>query len=76
MKQLKYYILGIVSFVFVLPLLNKLLELAELWLESLKVKPQKRILEGNKDTAIIREFLKPTQPVYDYDDEDFDEDEE
>ena len=78
MKNLKYFIGGVISVLFILPLLNKLLEVVELWIESLKIKPQMKILNGNKDSVIMREFLKPSPPLYeeiceDDDFEDFDE---
>ena len=66
MKNLKYYIFGMTTILLIIPVLDKVCELVELWIESLKVKPQKRILEGNKNTALIREFLMPIKASDEY----------
>lgn len=69
MKQLKYFIGGILTILLFLPISNKFLELVELWIETLKIKPSLRLLNFQKDTTLLREFLE--QPpeeniVYEY----------
>lgn len=83
MKNLKYYIGGVISILFILPLLNKLLEVVGLWIETLAIKPSMKILNYHKDTTILREFTKQAEPTPDYkveyiyiDDDDFEDEDD
>lgn len=74
MKQLKIFIFGMLSILLIIPVIDRLLELISLWIDALKVAPKMKILNGNKDAVIIREFLKSSPPIYDdMDDEDYEE---
>lgn len=81
MKQLKYYLAGIISVLFVLPILNKFMDVILLKIETLLIKPNMKILNYNKDTTILREFTKQAEPTQNYeveyiyidDDDDFDD---
>ena len=78
MKKLKYFVIGATSIIIILPTLERLLELIELWIDVLKTKPEEKLLNNKINMQTKKEFLKPTPPVYDdYDDdyEDFDEEE-
>jgi hypothetical protein len=76
MKNLKYYIGGIATIIFMVPVINKFTELVEVWIESLKATPSKRILEHEKDTALLREFLNEPEEMYDYEVEYLNEDDD
>ena len=67
MKQLKYYISGIISVLVILPVIEKILEVIFLWIETLKIKPSKKIMESQKDTMMLREFLSEPKVDTDYD---------
>lgn len=69
MKNLKYYIGGMLSVLFILPILNKLLEAMLLWIETLKIKPSMKIMNFQKDTTILQDFIKQPMAVDDYDEE-------
>jgi hypothetical protein len=80
-KEFIFFILGVVSVLFLLPICSQLLELITLWIEALKVHPSKRILKYQADATAMREFIKPAEPTPDYemeyiygDDEDFGDD--
>lgn len=81
MKQLKYYLAGIISVLFVLPILNKFMDVILLKIETLLIKPSMKILNYHKDTTILREFTKQAEPTQDYeveyiyidDDDDFED---
>lgn len=66
MKQLKYFVGGIMFFIFVIPISNKILELLELWIDAFKIAPNKRILNYQKDSTILQEFLKEPEEIDDY----------
>jgi len=74
MKQLKYFIAGIATILFFIPILDKFLEVVLLWIETLKINSTKKILESQKNTLLLREFLfTPSQDLEyeeEYDDED------
>jgi hypothetical protein len=82
MKEFGFFILGVVSILFLLPICNQLLELVSLWIEALKIHPSKRILKYQADTTALREFTKPTEPPMDYEveyvygDDDYDDSDE
>ena len=69
MKQLKYFIGGIIFILAVPSIVNKLLELILLWIEALKIKPIKITLQGNADSLTLREFLR--EPEVELDDEEY-----
>jgi hypothetical protein len=66
-KEFIFFILGIVSVLFLLPLCDQLLELITLWIEALKIRPSKKILKFQADATVLREFTKPAEPTTDYD---------
>lgn len=77
---MKKYILGLITGIAILPLLDELLNVAMLWIEVLKMKPSRIISDWNKemgkeeqtiDTYAIG-FQAPNDE--EYDDDDFDED--
>lgn len=72
MKEFLFFILGVVSVLFLLPICSRLLELATLWIEALKVYPSKRILKYQADATVLREFTKPSVPTPDYEVEYYD----
>lgn len=76
MKQLKYFILGALTILLAIPVINKLLEVIYLWIDVLKINPSKKILNYEKDTQLLKEFLKPTPPLYDMCDDDYEDFEE
>lgn len=76
MKQIKYFIAGIVTILFAKPIANNLLELILLWIEVLKETPIKKILESEKDLTVLREFLQPTEEIYDCQVENYSDDDE
>ena len=78
MKNLKYYVLGAATILFAVPICNQIMELIYLWIETLKTYPSKKILNYEKDTTVLREFIKPVEPTLDYEveyygDDDYDE---
>lgn len=77
---MKKYILGLITGIAILPLLDELLNVAMLWIEVLKMKPSRIISDWNKemgeeeqtiDTYAIG-FQAPNDE--DYDDDDFEDD--
>ena len=66
MKNLKYYIAGIISVLIIVPVIDQLLEVIFLWIETLKIKPTKKILNGSKDMIILQDFIKQPEEVGDY----------
>ena len=67
MKQLKYFLFGIMSVLFVLPIINRLLEVIELWIETFKISPSKKIMNAQKDVTILSEFLSEPKVETEYD---------
>lgn len=63
MKKLGCFIAGIITILFALPLLEKILDVLDIWLEAAKIKPNTRILEHRKDTMFLREFLSESEPI-------------
>lgn len=76
MKQLRCFILGMLSILIFIPVIDRLLELISLWIDAMKVKPKMKVLNGRKDAVIIREFLKSVPPIYDDMDDDYEDYEE
>lgn len=77
MKNLKYFLFGSAVALLFISVLDKITELILLWIEVFKIKPVERILKHQKDIAVLKEFLKPTPPLYEtiYEDNDwYDED--
>lgn len=66
MKNFKYFLLGVGSIIIVLPIINKFLELIDVWIEALKIKPADKILEHQKKVVVLSEFINP-QEYYDDD---------
>jgi hypothetical protein len=63
-------------------MIDKSLELFDVWIESLKIKPTRKILEHKKDTALMSEFINNKsnndeddveEVIYYYSDEDVEE---
>lgn len=63
MKKLGCFIAGIITILFALPLLEKILDVLDIWLEAAKIKPNTRILEHQKNTMFLREFLSESEPI-------------
>jgi hypothetical protein len=81
MKNLKYFIFGSAFAIAFISVFEKFIELIMLWVEVLKIKPSVKLLNYQKDTVVLKEFLKPTSTIYndednDYEDFDDSEDEE
>lgn len=76
MKNLKYIILGSAITIALFSVIEKLVQLILLWIDVAKISPSKKLLNYQKDTQIIKEFLKPICPVHDdyVDLDDFEED--
>lgn len=68
MKQLRYFVLGICSVMFLVPISKKLVELLDLWIDVLKTKPEVKLLNHKINIQSKKEFLKPTPYVCDLDD--------
>jgi hypothetical protein len=66
MKEFVFFILGVVSILFLLPVCNQLLELVSLWIEAFKIRPSRKILKYQAETTVLREFTKPAEPTPDY----------
>lgn len=76
MKNLKYFLFGTAVAITFISVIENFIELILLWIEVFKIRPSLKLLNYQKDTAVLKEFLKPTQPIYDDDYDDFEEDEE
>jgi hypothetical protein len=74
MKSLRYFLGGVISVLFLLPILNKLSDVIFLWIETLKIRPAKKILNYQKDITVINEFIKQPEESYDYEIEYSDDD--
>jgi hypothetical protein len=72
MKNFKYFIGGILSVIVILPIINKLLELVDIWIEALKIKPANKILEHEKKVAVLSDFINP-QEQYEFEYENFED---
>ena len=66
MKQLKYFMLGVISIIWIVPIAEKLTEVVYLWIETLKITPTKKILESSKNNIILSEFLSKPKVETDY----------
>lgn len=74
---MKKFIAGMFTVLLVIPTANKLLELTEVWIEACKIKPTKKILESQKDTLLLREFLyQPPEENIEYDYEFYEEEDD
>lgn len=71
MKNFKYFLFGSAIALVFISIIEKFMELIMLWIEVLKIRPSKKLLNYQKDVMILKEFLKPTPYV---DLEDFEED--
>jgi len=63
MKNLKYFLFGSAIALVFISIIENFMELITLWIEVLKIRPSKKLLNYQKDTQIIKEFLKPVCPV-------------
>lgn len=76
MKQFKYFIFGMISILWIVPICEKVLEVIFLWIETLKIRPTKKILESSKNNIILSEFLNVPKVETDYEVEYIDEDDD
>ena len=83
MKKLTVYILGIVTVITLIPILESLTEVVCSWLEVLKIIPMKKTLVGNGEIQDLQSKLEPVSTScvgfihneeYPEDDEDWEED--
>lgn len=61
MKNLKCFILGAVSIILLLPILESITDIACGWLETLKAINTKKVLRLNKEIEDLQEELEPIQ---------------
>lgn len=59
-KNVLFYILGMVSSIAIIPILEELTTVILSWVEYLKLKPNKLVLQGNKE---IQELQAETEEV-------------
>ncbi len=59
-KNALFYILGMVSSIAIIPILEELTTVILSWVEYLKLKPNKLVLQGNKE---IQELQAETEEV-------------
>lgn len=67
MKKFIYVLLGITTGVVIKPIIDKFINAILVWIETLAIKPTKKILNFHKDTTIIREFINDPVEQCDYD---------
>lgn len=75
MKRILYVLLGITTGLAFKPIIDKFTNVVLVWLETLSIKPAKKILNHYKDTAILREFINEPEEENEYETyyfEDFD----
>ncbi len=53
-KNVKYYILGILSYALLFPVIEELVSVIQSWIQVLLVKPSRIVLEANKDLAELQ----------------------
>jgi hypothetical protein len=58
MKENKSFLLGIVTVVVAIPVLEALVDLVLTWVEALKIKPTTIVLKGNKDLQELQTTLE------------------
>lgn len=64
-KQLKSYIIGILTVIAIMPLINEIIEVICGWLETLKYGATRKIMIQNKDISELEEELnQPYQQSY------------
>ena len=61
MRQFKYFICGLISAIAFMPIIDKIFEVINLWLESKKAKPLDKVVESNKKVAMLSDFINPQQ---------------
>lgn len=66
MKRVLYILLGITTGLVFKPIIDKFTNVVLVWLETLSIKPAKKILNHYKDTAILREFINETEEENEY----------
>lgn len=69
MKQLKYFLLGATSVMFLLPILHAFLEVILLWIETFESKPKEKILNHQKNVIILEDFISPVKNMTDNEDD-------
>lgn len=57
MRQLKYFICGLISAIAFISTINKLKELINIWIESKKSKPLEKLIENDKKLAMLSDFI-------------------
>lgn len=66
MKRILYILLGITTGLAFKPIIDKITNVVLVWLETLSIKPAKKILNHYKDTAILREFINESEEENEY----------
>lgn len=65
MKRILYILLGITTGVLLKPIFDRFTNVTLIWLETLAIKPSKKLLHYFKDTTLLREFISEPQEQYD-----------
>ena len=82
-KGIKYFILGIVSYIAIIPIIESLTEIICGYMEILKGKSTKEVLKINNDIADLQTQLEPQdtncigfqyEPQEEYEDDDWEDD--
>jgi hypothetical protein len=76
MKEILFYVGGMITVWFLAPIFHKFQEVIILWLESRKANSQKKILDANKEMVMMQEFIKSPEEQYYYEVEYIDGDED
>lgn len=53
-KNVKYYILGILSYALLFPVIEELVNVIQSWIQVLLIKPSRIVLEANKDLGELQ----------------------
>ena len=56
---MRKFLLGVITVVCIIPILNEFVELVCTHLEALKIKPTKKVLEGQTELQELQEKLNP-----------------
>ena len=83
-KNVWFYILGTLSGLLFIPVIEEFINVIMSWIQVLLIKPTKKVLKGNKKLAKYQEpeqyeqsncigFEIPNEDEYYYDDDDYDE---
>lgn len=83
-SKLKIYVIGILTIVAIIPLIESLVNVVLTWIEYLKTIPTKKILEENKEIQKLQSEIEPINTFamgfqapedYVFEDDEFDDDE-